>query len=74
METTQTYITFPEVCRRLRIHRTTLHPLVKAGEFPGAIQIRTHWRIPEGDLAAFIKRQTPGIKEAPVKPTKKKRK
>lgn len=51
------YLTVPEVCRRLSVHRNTVHRLVRADAFPGSFAVGRGWRIPALALKAYIERQ-----------------
>ena len=48
------YLTKKEVEARLRLHRNTVGRLLAAGRFPNAFRAGRQWRIPMGDIEAFV--------------------
>ncbi len=50
----QEYLTKKEVEARLRLHRNTVGRLLATGRFPNAFRTGRQWRIPAGDVDAFV--------------------
>lgn len=66
-------LTSPEVAKRLGVTPATINNWAKAGYFPRAYRInpmssRSAWRIPEGDVDAFVekRRKERGFMYVPV--------
>jgi excisionase family DNA binding protein len=53
------YVTVAEIAQRLRVHDESVRRWLRAGRFPNAIKLpddrRGEWRIPVGDVRAFLK-------------------
>lgn len=49
-------LTVEEVSRRLRVSEATVYNLIRGGELP-AFRVGRSWRIDEGDLDEYIRRQ-----------------
>lgn len=58
------YFTKPQMESELEISDVTGTALLQKGEFPGAFQLRTRWRIPVVDVEKFKTRN--GVKVEPV--------
>lgn len=54
---TTNYRTKKDVERMLGISDVTMGKLIEANEFPNAIRLQRHIRIPTSDIDAFIKRR-----------------
>jgi predicted DNA-binding transcriptional regulator AlpA len=55
------FLTVPEVSKRYRMHPTSVSGLCRSGEFPGAYRNgkgRGHWRIPEVEIKAYVRRRS----------------
>lgn len=72
MTTIQTFddlLNTTEVGRTLRASKGKVLDLIKSGAFPGAFRLGIDWRIPVGDVRAFIERNRvkPVAPKAPAK-------
>ena len=50
------HIPITKLAKQLGVHRNTAWRLVLAGEFPKAIKVGRDWRVPESDVAAYMRR------------------
>lgn len=56
MDSIEQHITVATLAELLDVHHETARKLVCGGHFPNAVKVGRDWRIPESDVAAYLKR------------------